>query len=123
MPPFYSRWLSKWISDTESPFSTTHSTNPKICTTELYPDPQNPEFVPTFTWKVSQFDPEFPAKIEALARSYIADDSSLSSVGSMTKSKDYSMPEGHIIGNDLWTMEIEDVAIEKPKNYLETALC
>jgi hypothetical protein len=33
----------------------------------------------------------------------------------MTESEDYSMPDGHIIGNDLWTTEIEDVAIEKAK--------
>jgi hypothetical protein len=112
MPPSCSRRLLRRIFDSESLPEGTQSTNPKT--------PKDPEFVPTFVadaCKISRFDPEFAAKIEALARFY----STLTTirrcrrVGSMTESEDYSMPDGHIIGNDLWTTEIEDVAIEKAK--------
>jgi hypothetical protein len=89
---------------------------------EPYPDPVDPELLSFAT--ISQFDPDFKSKIEALARAYCADDSSLSSVDidfDMTES-DLSDGDELIIGNDLWTTEIEDIAIKKAKEYLETSL-
>jgi hypothetical protein len=67
-------------------------------------------------------------KVEALAKVHIADDSSLSSVGSisefdselsfsMTETDWRSSPGDRFVGNDLWTSEIEDIASQKAKGY------
>jgi hypothetical protein len=93
--------------------------------TEPYPDPMDPKFETYFAMALYRYDPNFAVKVEALAKAHIADDSSLSSVGSklsfsMTESEtDWrSSPGDRFVGNDLWTSEIEDIASQKAKDYL-----
>jgi hypothetical protein len=63
----------------------------------------------------------FTAKIEALAQSYIGDDSSLSSVD-MTESELSYHDDKLAIGPNRWTSEVEDLTIRKEKEFPETAL-